>query len=205
MNVCLILALWFSLAFGNVDLRIHEARQTASKPTSAPLIVEARITDEKYIVENNSSMWRWSLILTYKNMGLEPILLYKKSSLIYRSMTSRSAKAAFRGRYEEQTYSHFFSADALGASGFLNRRPEEADFVTLKPGESYSVEAEYGMETTEAARRGRRAHRGKRFIQLRVATWYFYVDPEEYRQKWRNKGYLWSQNVTSQPMAFTLK
>ena len=47
-------------------------------------------------------------------------------------------------------------------------------------------------------------HPGNYFLQLKVTTWYYLVPPEMYREKWRDKGYLWSQNMTSLPMAFTV-
>ena len=204
MTGWLILALWISLVTNITDSRTLGEQIDSEQPESL-LTLNTSIRDEKYVVENNSPMWRWNLILTYKNVGPKPILLYKKSSLIYRSMISRSLKAASRGRYEQDRSSHFLSVDSLRAAGMLDRPPEEADFVTLKPGDSYTVEADYGMKPTDAVHTGRRSQRGERFIQVRVATWYFYADPEEYRRKWHDKGYLWSQNVTSQPMPFTLK
>ena len=178
---------------------------TRSQPAESRLVLETTINNERYEVEHNTTMLRWNLTLTYKNSGAEPILLYKKSSLIYRSMISRSLKAASRRQYLEDTSSHFISVDAMRAAGFVDHSPEVADFVTLKPGESYSVQAKYGVRPRRNSIDDSGLAPGKYFIEMRVATWYYWADPKEYREKWRGNGYLWSQNIKSQPMQFSVE
>ena len=46
---------------------------------------------------------------------------------------------------------------------------------------------------------------GAYFLQVRVATWFYFADPNEYRELWRNEGYLWSENMTSEPMPFKIE
>jgi hypothetical protein len=48
-------------------------------------------------------------------------------------------------------------------------------------------------------------HPGNYVLQVRVAAWFYFADPAEYEQKWGNEAYLWSENVTSEPMAFTIE
>jgi hypothetical protein len=81
-------------------------------------------------------------------------------------MISRSLKDASRARYEDDTVSHFISVDAMRAAGMMDRAPEEADFVTLQPGDSYSVEAEYGIEPANR-KPGKRAVHVERFMQIK--------------------------------------
>ena len=200
------------LCFGYVTNCIYPSYQlqdnllvTRSKHAAPRLVLETGINDERYEVEEGVTMLRWNLTLTYKNSGAEPILLYKKSSLIYRSMISKSLKAASKGQYEEDTSSHFISVNSMRAAGFVDRFPEPADFVTLMPGETYSVQSKYRVR-----RRGNSSDEsglipGRYFLEVRVATWYYWVDPKEYQEKWRSTGYLWSENMTSQPMRFTLQ
>ena len=200
--------LWLSCVTGysNPSFQIQGNRQLTRAEQAEPrLVLQTSIADERYQIEHSDTMLRWNLTLTYTNSGAVPILLYKKSSLIYRSMISRSLKAASRGRYEEDTSSHYISVDAMRAAGFLDRLPEETDFVTLKPGESHSVQTEYGVRRRGNSKDDSGLAPGKYFIEVRVATWYYYADPKEYQQKWRSNGYLWSQNITSQPMLFTVR
>jgi len=48
-------------------------------------------------------------------------------------------------------------------------------------------------------------HPGTYFLHVRVATWFYFADPNEYAALWRNEGYLWSENMTSEPMAFQVE
>lgn len=76
--------------------------------------------------------------------------------------------------------------------------PEKEAFVTLVPGESYSVRKEIRLRLYAGTKDTRDfLHPGIHFLQVRVATWYYFVDPDIYREKWNDEGYLWSENVTS--------
>ena len=200
------------LCFSCITSSIYPSYQVQGNPLftrtehTTPLVVlETGIKDERYEVEEGVAMLRWNLTLTYKNLGAESILLYKKSSLIYRSMISKSLKAASKAQYEEETSSHFISANAMRAAGFHDGVPEATDFVTLKPGETYSIQSEYGVQRRGNSSDGSGLTKGQYFLEVRVATWYYFVDPKEYREKWRSAGYLWSENMKSQPMRFTLQ
>jgi hypothetical protein len=50
-----------------------------------------------------------------------------------------------------------------------------------------------------------RLHPGNYVLQVRVAAWFHYADPAEYEKKWGNEAYVWSENVTSEPMPFTVE
>lgn len=208
MRVRLTLVLWLSLVTASIlttpPVVAGGGEQPKGKDTPR-LVLETSIRDEKYEVNHGTTMVRWVLLLTYKNVGTEPILLYKKSSLIHRSMISRTLKAALRGRYEQETFSHFIAMKTMREAGFLERLPEESDFLTLRPGETHSVETVYGVKPDDDWSPKNGLASTQRFIQVMVTTWYFYDDPREYRDKWRDKGYLWTQSVKSQPMLFTIK
>ncbi|HSE19792.1 MAG TPA: hypothetical protein VLB46_22215 [Pyrinomonadaceae bacterium] len=208
MKVLIGLVLWFSCLASYA----HPALQPSgshlwidSKEAQPRLILEAKIHDQRYESEQGITMIWWNLTLTYKNLGTEPVLLYKKSSLIYRSMISKSLKAALKGKYEQDKSSHFISADAMRAAGFLDRSPETSDFVTLKPGESHSVEAEDGVQRKRNPDDNSGLAPGQYFLEVKVATWYYWDDPKQYREKWRTSGYLWWENIKSEPMLFTLQ
>lgn len=120
-------------------------------------------------------------------------------------MISRTLKAALRGKYDQETSSRFIAVKAMRAAGFLERPPEESEFLTLLPGETHSVETEYGVEADGDLSPKNGLVSAQHFIQVMVTTWYFYDDPKEYVEKWRDNGYLWTKSVKSQPMSFTIK
>lgn len=150
------------------------------------------------------SLMRWVLRLTYTNTGERPVLLDKKSSLVYRSLVSKSLKAAASERYVSETTSSFFDLRAAGIR--TGEAPEENAFLILRPGESHVVEKVYGVHVDDCTEAGKGNLRpGRYFLQLRVATWYYLSRPEDYREQWHDKGYLWAEDVTSQPMPFTVE
>jgi hypothetical protein len=119
-------------------------------------------------------------------------------------MVSRNLKAAAANKYE---YNASFSFYDLRKAGIrMETPPEEEAFVTLKPGESYSLQTDFGVQLYNGTKDSEDfVHPGNHLLQLRVATWYYLVSPDTYREQWRSKGYLWSQNITSLPMPFTVK
>ena len=155
-------------------------------------------------MEAGSAFLRWTLVLTYTNVGPRPILLDKTSSFIYRAMVSRNLKSASAKKYE---YDHSsFYADFRAAGVRTESAPEEAAFVKLNPGESYSLEKDFGVQLYDGTKDNEDLLRtGNHFLQVGVMTWYYLYPADTYREQWRDKGYLWSQNMTSMPMPFLVK
>jgi hypothetical protein len=163
------------------------------------------IVGQRYTVESHDSFLRWTLRFTYTNTGERPILLDKKSTLISRSMVSRSLKAAAAKKYIRNASYSFFDLSKVGFR--VDELPQEDAFATLKPGESYSVEYDgFGQRLYDGTEDSEDdLHPGAYFLQLRVAAWYYLVPPEPYREQWREKGYLWSQDIISEPMRFVVE
>jgi len=160
------------------------------------------IAKEDYCSSLGSRFLQWTLNLTYTNNGNRAILLDKKSSWIYRSMVSRNLKAAAAGRFEYDPSSFYSDLSKLG---FLNT-PDEDSFIVLKPGESFNLKTDCRVQLYDGTKDSNDfLHPGDHVLQVRVATWYYYADPKVYRDKWSDKGYLWSGNVTSVPMPFTIE
>jgi hypothetical protein len=120
-------------------------------------------------------------------------------------MISRSLEKAASKKYVEDTTSAYFD---LSKAGFrVEDTPREDAFILLKAGESYSLERDgYGIPLYDGTKDGEDYLRpGEYFLQFDVTTWYYLVPPEMYREQWRDKGYLWSEKVTSAPMSFIIK
>lgn len=168
------------------------------------LRLETTVVRECFNSEGDSASLKWDLKLTYTNTARQPILLDKKSSLIYKSFVSRSLRDATAGRYEYTLSSSFIDLRKAGVRTGV--KPEEGAFVLLEPGESYSLETDYGVHLY-VGDKGREGYLrpGTHFLKLRVMTWYYLDSPETYQEQWRNKGYLWSQNMTSLPMQFNVQ
>ncbi len=76
----------------------------------------------------------------------------------------------------------------------------------LKPTESFTVEPDTRVSVYDGAKdTEHNLRRGRYVIQLRVSTWYQYAEPKQCGEKWSDRDYLCSDNVASEPMAFTVQ
>lgn len=182
---------------------------TAQKPKCVPTTTPPRdnavrlqlttsIAEASYSVEYR--LLNLTLNLNYLNTGTRPILLDKKSSVTYRRLVSKSLRAVSACKYLQDSSSHF-----IGAAQLQARDPERSEFVTLKPGESVAFKGEISLFLYDGTKDTKDdLHSGNYVLQVRVAAWFYYADPAEWEQKWGNQAYLWSENVTSEPMPFTV-
>ena len=172
----------------------------------ARLELSTSVSEQRYSVESGSRQVHLTLNLTYSNIGKRSILLDKKSSLIYRKLLSSSLKAASKSKYEYDESSSFVSTRSMQAGGIrLEESPEREAFILLKSVESFSLKKELVLRLYDGTKNTEDfLHPGTYFLQISVATWYYFADPDEYRAKWNAGGYLWSQNITSVPMSLTI-
>jgi hypothetical protein len=142
----------------------------------------------------------FKLKLMFRNVGNEPIILDRRVATAG-VMVSRDLKAAEARKYEQvERYDLMDEPDIDFAA------PNLSTFVILQPGEvfeaatSVSVSLDDGTPTFKNSLRT-----GIHFIQVGAVTWRATLaKPGSFRRKWRDKGYLWSEPVTSIPMQFTV-
>jgi hypothetical protein len=182
-------------------------RMNAGQSAAVRLQLSTTISEQEYSVEAGFRLLRLIVNLTYSNPGERPVLLDKKSSLVYRKLLSSNLKAASQRKYDYDESSSFIDVRSMQSAGMrLASIPEKEAFIVLKTGESYSLKKEIvlrlydGTKDTEGFLRP-----GTYFLQISVATWYYFVDPEKYREQWSAEGYLWSQNITSAPMPLNIE
>jgi hypothetical protein len=145
---------------------------------------------------------RLLLRLNYSNIGSQPIIFYKRSSVIGRYMISVNDKSAAARKYETEVS---IMLDLMKA-GLHFDSPEMSLFVVLKPGESHSIEAELYLPLVfHKANKNNLLPKGDRVLQVRVVTWYYSEAADKYRELWLDKGYLWSKDITSLPLPFKVE
>lgn len=187
-----------------LNVGVATAQKTKCVPTTTPPrdnAVRLQLTTsiaERHSVEDG--LLNLTLNLNYLNTGTRPILLDKKSSRIYRRLVSKDLRAVSACKYIHDISSHF-----IGSGLLQTREPEQSDFVKLEPGESVSFKREISLFVYDGTRDTKDdLHPGTYVLQVRVAAWFYASDPAEWEQKWGNQAYLWSENVTSVPMPFTV-
>lgn len=92
-------------------------------------------------------------------------------------------------------------------SGLRSDAPDESSFVTLRSGQSHSIDVDLhlaiydGMKSTEHFLRP-----GAHILCIAVWTWYYPPSSAKaFRTRWRSKGVLWSDTVESMPMVFSVE
>jgi len=197
--LCMLLVLGISVA---------KAQKPKCVPTTTPprddtvrLKLVTSIAETRYSVEYGAKVLRLSLSLNYQNVGTRPILLDKKSSLIYRQLVSKNFRAVSACKYLQDISSHFIGGELLRASA-----PERSEFITLNPGESVDLKDEVMFRLYDGSKDTKDdLHPGNYVLQVRVAAWFYAADPAEWERKWGNEAYVWSGNITSEPMPFAVQ
>lgn len=179
--------------------RIFQTKSTIDEYT--------RFEVEKGVVRSKShtthlTRLHYAIELTFTNSGTQPIILFKKSNLVSDWAISRDLKATLAKKYVSEGRSHYIAVGDFLKAGWREDEPEQDQFVVLKPGESYVVERPYSLQPYD--KKGRRLKPGKYYLQVWVQTWYFFKDAKTYRDKWRDKGYLWDGPVIPKPILFTI-
>jgi hypothetical protein len=140
----------------------------------------------------------------YTNVGSDPIILNRFSAIIVRHMTSRDERSATKRDYEDDVHHNILFSSALNPT--TGSSPSEKQFVILKAGESYEVDARSAGFVRLAADQVRRYSKGNHVLQVSVATW---TEPlplaKELSVIWRDYGVLWWQDVTSEPTPFKIE
>jgi hypothetical protein len=144
------------------------------------------------------------LQLKFTNLGDEPVILYRKCDSVERISRSATVEDALARKYEENwnvMLASVFPHLVSGKEAF----PPQDYFVVLRPGESHYLIRTVGFEYCLPARQGCPALTGEHYLSVVFGTW---KEPpklaEQLRKRWRVFGMLWDENVTSEPMRFTV-
>jgi hypothetical protein len=130
--------------------------------------------------------------LNFSNKSKGPVVLVKRwrSSSAY--LVSRTFENAIKKKYE-------FIVHILGGVDPADSVPDESSFILLKPGGSYSLEQKVNLNHRKSMRTGHHV------LQMVVDNWpYFGASNIEWRERFRNRGYLWTDSITSVPMPFNV-
>lgn len=140
--------------------------------------------------------------LTFKNVGKSPAILDKRS-LVAGLTVSRDLEAAAAKQYEIDSHYDFF-----GSGDYFDVDPSDmANFVILKPGEVFTVDTGVGSFWVANGTPPPKGYlnAGTHYLQLKVATWTYFADPAPISRKWSDKGFLWSEGLSSPPIPFTVE
>jgi len=183
-------------------------KQTNAEPGSRRALVgvprAARLQLTTTAIKSRScSANRVSLDLrfTFRNVGEQPVIIDRRS-FVARSLVSRSLKSAVAKVYVAEAHADLFDDSfpvyPTDMSSFLIvQAGEVADLQTEQTRASFLIDD--GMPQSKDY-----LHPGSYVLQIEVATWPYLADPAPFRRQWKDKGYLWFEGITSEPMPFTI-
>jgi hypothetical protein len=150
---------------------------------------------------------RLTLQLRYTNSGKEKLILYKGNRLffqIYISLGVKAAAATAAGKQElRATHSRYFDEQPEK----ITAPNPSAAFTTLSPGASYETRQ---IISVPVARGGEGRFNvsigaGEHVVSVMASTWYESRKlAEELRGRWRARGFLWTDPLASNAVAFTV-
>jgi hypothetical protein len=142
---------------------------------------------------------RYSLLFKFTNMGEQTVILDPFKPIVSQCMVSINEKAARARNYEVNEHRLVgFNDDSVSSASVL----DESRLILLNKGASYEVAEEFSLSITDDNDKVLRP--GVHVLQVVVATWYHPLSNIEWREKLRDKGYLWSDSVVSDPMPFEI-
>lgn len=147
---------------------------------------------------------RLRLRLRFTNVGSEPLIVYRYSLAISRQMISRSYNDALEHRYLKDLEPF---VDPMLPQPADAATPDDRLLVTLKPGETHEVDNDVHVFVFDGSKRSADFLRpGHYFLQITVPTWWFSRESaDRLAERWRDRGFLWTQDLTSLPMPIDIE
>ena len=160
----------------------------------AKLRLTTTILSETYCADG---VIRYSLSFKFTNTAGKKVILGRLKPIVTRYMVSRTHKDVAARKFETD------ARILLGLEAFtgLNAQFDESQFIVLDVGDAYEVKEQFSLSDKD--NQGKPLRPGTHLLQLVVPTWYHHgASNIEWREKWRDKGYLWSDSLVSDAMPF---
>jgi hypothetical protein len=139
------------------------------------------------------------LRLVYRNTGTSPLILYKGSTTVYEIIVRRTADGTPEANAHLSWY--FDKPWTVDASSFKKM------FVILPPNATFETQTRIRVFVTrdDSTHFQGAVESGEHYLQVTIPTWPGSEElADAMQRKWRAKGILWQNAVTSLPMKFTI-
>jgi hypothetical protein len=202
-----LLLLVVYLCCANAILAQTDANKGGVEMTAGEDLLHARLQLTTNVIGQqycSNDRLRFTLRLKFTNGGTEPVILDRRSSVVSQYKVSRNLKSA--GSKSHEMIGHLLID--IGSAGMsLETSPEESHFVTLNAGESFSLNKMFSLPIRSSTDVGENSlPPGNHLLQIVVLTWYYpNASNVKWRERWRQKGYLWTDSITSLPMPFIVE
>jgi hypothetical protein len=166
------------------------------------LSLTTKITDQKYCGGDYSdmAMLRMSLRLTYRNETSKTLILYKGSNLISYVLIAKDAPQIRNKQYEMNMHVGWITSEGKLREG---DQPGN-ELAVLQPGDIFETKGDINVPV--ALEPGTQfVKSGDHVLQVVIETWHTdETSLDRLRKKWERTGYLWGDNIRSDPVPFTV-
>lgn len=175
--------------------------QTESDPS---LRLTTSIVAQKYCASagyTDMAMLRLSLRLTYTNVGAKPLIVYRGAGLMHYVLVSANEEAARNRQYETDMHVGWVTSGPELNEG---SKPGN-EFVVLRPGANFIIDDVDESIPIDLNSTTEFLKPGQHVLQGVIETWP--GDEKQFERlskKWASVGLLWSRNVRSEPMPFSV-
>lgn len=183
---------------------LHANAQSVSEQQKINDIIEPQLDLTINLIEQrycSKSAVLFRLKLTFTNAGGIPILFYKDSKIIWKEIVKGVGNNSLEKLHKIEPFISLTSVIKF------EELPNRNSFTILKKGESFKLELNHALFITDKDTVSKdNIHSGEYSLEIRVGTWYYHPNLKQgYQKKWQNEGYLWTKNITSAPMEFSIK
>jgi hypothetical protein len=174
-------------------------------PPELSLKLSTSIIEQRYCNwgEDDYDSLYMKLRLKYTNVGSHPLILYK-DGFIEQELISNTAEDAAAGQLRASSY-----APISGERHEVDNALLDQVFTILPPGGSYEAgEAKVSIYAAHSSQGEAAGYLkpGDYVLQVRVSLWpKTQTSREALHEQWQERGYLWSNDVISTPMAFKVE
>ena len=162
------------------------------------------VGQQRCAVSSSLDVVRLTLLLSYANGGREKLILYRGSRLFFQVFISRTGDEASARKNElRTTHARYFDEQP---ERILASVPGNV-FVTLSPGASYEIRQVISVPVAPDVNSKFNVSiaEGSHVLHVTSSTWYESRKlAEDLRQRWRARGFLWTDPLASNPIAFSV-
>lgn len=189
---------------------VHRRADQPAPQAQTSLELTASISRQRYCRNSflaGPALADLDLRLSFRNVGQQPLILYKGSTVVYRQMFSASVQEAARHQYLHEGRFSIFPGDPPQIA--RNTTPDK-NFVVLRPGAVFETHVVSGaivlVKRTDEEAMDPAFGTGEYVMQIVINT-FPYSDElaTDLRKLWKTSGELWVDDVTSKPMAVKIE
>lgn len=169
-----------------------------------PLQLTSKIVGQRYCVGSaDIDFLHLKLQLRFTNVGNGKLILYKGSNLYFKVLVNSNPDRPSAAPYElKTTTARYLSGDAEN----VDKPAPSRDFIVLSPSSVFDTEINVSLPVVPNAHApiNGTITPGEHLLRITCGAWYESKRlGERLRERWRQKGLLWLDNVDAAPVKFS--